>query len=216
MVFLQQIAAEKRALARYFRTYSEFSFRRIARECGITKSSAQRICSRGFDENGPRKSEKKQTGRPRKVSKRHMRTRIRALKNLRSSNVHVTVKSLVEESGLNPELASRRTYSRYLNELGYSYLSARRKGVLSDNDKKLRLRFARKMKREMMRNPSFWTDEISFYLDAVSFVHKFNPKSGAASNQSRVWRRREEGLQLTAKGSKELAGGRRYCNDSIW
>ena len=64
------------------------------------------------------------------------------------------------------------------------------------------------MKREMMRNPSFWTDEISFYLDAVSFVHKFNPKSGAASNQSRVWRRREEGLQLTAKGSKELAGGR--------
>ena len=65
------------------------------------------------------------------------------------------------------------------------------------------------MKREMMRNPSFWTDELSFYLDAVSFVHKFNPKSGAASNQSRVWRRREEGLQLTAKGSKELAGGRR-------
>ena len=40
-----------------------------------------------------------------------MRTLIRALKNLRSSNVHVTVKSLVEESGLNLQLASRNIFS---------------------------------------------------------------------------------------------------------
>ena len=43
-------------------------------------------------------------------------------------------------------------------------------------------------------------------MDGVSFVHKYNPQSGAASNRARVWRKKEEGLQVTAK---ELAGGRR-------
>lgn len=123
--------------------------------------------------------------------------------------MHVTVKSLVDESGLSFDQASRRTYSRYLNRLGYSYFSARRKGILSEKDKQLRLQFARRMKREVSRNEEFWTNEISFYMDCVSFVHKYNPQSGAASNKARVWRKREEGLEITAKGSKELAGGRR-------
>ena len=69
--------------------------------------------------------------------------------------MHVTVRSLVEESGLSFEVATRRTYSRYLNELGYFYFSARRKGILSDNDKKVRLQFARNMKHKMNRNPDF-------------------------------------------------------------
>ena len=46
-------------------------------------------------------------------------------------------------------------------------------------------------------------------MDGVSFVHKYNPQSGAASNRARVWREKEEGLQVTAKGCKQLAGGRR-------
>ena len=138
-----------------------------------------------------------------------MRVLIRTLKSFRQNNVHITVRSLVEESGLSFQVASRRTYSRYLNELGYYYFSAQRKGILSDNDKKVRLQFARKMKQELIRNPDFWKNEISFYLDGVSFVHKYNPKSGAASNRARVWRKREEGLQLTTKGCKDLAGGRR-------
>ena len=118
------------------------------------------------------------------------------------------MRSLVEESGLSFQVASRRTYSRYLNELGYCYFSARRKGILSDNDKKVRLQFARKMKQELIRNPDFWKNEVSFYLDWVSFVHKYSPKSGAASNRAKVWRKREEGFQLTTKGCKDLAGGR--------
>ena len=150
----------------------------------------------------------KKRGRPRNVSKIKMRLLIRILKSFRRNNTHVTVRSLVEESGLGFQVASRRTYSRYLNELGYYYFSARRKGILSDNDKKVRLQFARNMKQELIRNPDFWKNEISFYLDGVSFVHKSNPKSGAASNRARAWRKREEGLHVTAKGCKDLAGGR--------
>ena len=65
------------------------------------------------------------------------------------------------------------------------------------------------MKRVVAQNPQFWTHEVGFYLDAVSFVHKYNPESGANINRTRVWRQKGEGLQLTAKGSKDLAGGRR-------
>ena len=205
MVFIQQVAAEKRALAWYLRTYSQFSFRKIAEECEISKSSAHRICRNEFGNGRETRipSEKKQ-GRPRNVSERNIRLLIRTLKSFRRNNVHITVRSLVEESGLSFEVATRRTYSRYFNELGYFYFSAQRKGILSDNDKKVRLQFARNMKHEMNRNPDFWKSEISFYLDGVSFVHKYNPKSGAASNRARVWRKRQEGLKVTGKGSKDF------------
>ena len=131
-----------------------------------------------------------------------MRLLIRTLKSFRRNNVHVTMRSLVEESGLSFQVASRRMYSHYLNELGYYYFSAGRKGILRDNDKKVRLQFARKMKQELIRNLDFRKNEISFYVDGVSFVHKVNPKSGAASKRARVWQKREEGLQLTTKRLK--------------
>ena len=47
-----------------------------------------------------------------------MRLLIGTLKPFRRNNVHVTVRSLVEESGLSFQVASTRTYLRYLNELG--------------------------------------------------------------------------------------------------
>ena len=58
---------------------------------------------------------------------------------LRTKNRHATVKSIVERSGLRFEMASRRTFSRYLNVNGYGYLQARKKGLLSENDRKLRI-----------------------------------------------------------------------------
>ncbi|XP_068724121.1 uncharacterized protein [Montipora capricornis] len=104
MVFIQQIVAEKKALVWYLRTYSKLSFRKIAEECGISKSSAHRI---------------------------------------------------------------------YSNEFG----NGRKTRILSDK------------RQGRPRN--------------------YNPKSGAASNRARAWRKREEGLKVTAKGCKDLAGGRR-------
>jgi len=78
-----------------------------------------------------------------------------------------------------------RIHRGYLNGLGYYYFSARRKGIPGDNDKQVRLQFARNMRQELIRNPDFWKNEISFYL----FVHKSNPKSGVASNRARAWQK---------------------------
>ena len=50
---------------------------------------------------------------------------------------------------------------------------------------------------------------MSFYLDGVFLIHKFTPMKDAGQTKSRVWQLLSERLQLTAKRSKELAGGRR-------
>ena len=86
---------------------------------------------------------------------------------------------------------------------------ARRKGIVSEKDRRIRFQYARKMEHELSRKPDFFKHDIAFYLDGVSFVHKHNPLQAAAVTKSRIWRKKNEGLQFTAKGSKDLAGGPR-------
>ena len=57
--------------------------------------------------------------------------------------------------------------------------------------------------------PDYWTHGVAFYLDGVSFVYKGNPLSDAIKPNNRIWRKKGEGLILTTKGSKDLAGGKR-------
>ena len=93
--------------------------------------------------------------------------------------------------------------------MGFWFLQAQKKGLLKECNKKLRLQYARKMIRYGNTNPNFWANEVAFYLDGVSFVYKTNPMSAAMAPKARVWRRKSEGLQVTSKGSKDLAGGKR-------
>ena len=65
------------------------------------------------------------------------------------------------------------------------------------------------MKRTVKESSEFWTEDVAFYLERVSFVYKTNPLSKATEPKARVWRRKSEGLTVTAKGSKDLAGGKR-------
>ena len=46
-------------------------------------------------------------------------------------------------------------------------------------------------------------------MDGISFIFKYNPLNGAIAPKARVWRKRSEGLIVTGRGSKELAGGKR-------
>ena len=65
------------------------------------------------------------------------------------------------------------------------------------------------MKRKLKERPDVWSKDVAFYLDGVSLVYKSNPLSTAKQPKARVWRRQSEGLTVTAKGSKDLAGDRR-------
>ena len=209
MTYTRPIPPDNRALGVYLRKECHASFRQIARQCGMSKSSAQRLCQDISLPRGHQNAVGKRTGRPRKVDERNVRSMIRNLKQLRAKNVNFTVKQLVEESGLNFTGACQRTFSRRLNEKGYYFLQSRKKGLLTEKDKKARLAYARRMKRLQAEDCEYWKNSVAFYLDGVSFIHKFNPMSAATAPKAKVWRKKGEGLEITAKGTKDLAGGRR-------
>ena len=133
-----RITAVQRATVLFSRKYGRACYRYIANKCGISKSSTARIrlqesTEKKLVKNVMDKSSTKLTirrGRPRKVSHCSVRKLLRTLRDMQIRNVHITVKNVVEKSGLSLEMASRRTFSRYLNEEGYNYLQARKKGLV--------------------------------------------------------------------------------------
>ena len=196
------VTQTKKALVLYYKESSNLSYRQIAAKCGVSKSSVERI----INEKAKIPKVKSERGRPKLIDARSERKILRTVDKLRQESPNFTVKQLVQESGVSLQMASRRTFSRMLNSNGYRYLISRKKGLLNKKDHSKRLQYARKMKRV---SEEFWTNEVAFHLDGVSFVHKHNPKAKATQPKGRIWRRKNEGLKITAKGSKELAGGRR-------
>ena len=71
----------------------------------------------------------------------------RNLLKMRSTGVAVTVKELVEYSGLNFQAASERTYLRCLTNMGFWFLQTWKKGLLNKRNKKSHVQFARRMER---------------------------------------------------------------------
>ena len=51
-------------------------------------------------------------------------------------------------------------------------------------------------------------NDICFYLEGVSFYHKYNPLDDARAPKDKIWRERKEGLSVTAKESHVGSGGR--------
>ena len=194
-----KITEKKKAFVMLLREESKLSYREIAARCKISKSSVERICKQGLQFKLP----KQRTGRPQLLSPREKGRFLRKFKCMRESNPNVHVHEIARECDLT--VVSRKTLSRILNQAGYKYIRPRRKGILTANDKRKRVAYAT----EAVKNtsPTFWTHDVLLYLDAVSFVHKTNPYQDALAPSSRVWRTPGEGLEVTAKGSKDLRGG---------
>ena len=113
---------------------------------------------------------------------------------------------IVQGSGIDTNRASYCTFVRYVKKMGYAFYNSRKKGVMTEKDFQKRRMFARSNSKKGIE---YWTRDIAFYLDGVSFVYKGNPLSDVVKPKSCIWRKRQEGLQITTKGSKDLAGGRR-------
>ena len=140
----KEVCAETRAFARFYRDYSRLSYRKIAAKCGISKSTAHRVC-------GTKKSTVsacvRKKGRPKCLNEREKRLLLRVLKYYRKKYVNFSVKDLMVECGFDSNRAHPRTISRYLNRNGFYMRQERKKGLLNDKDKRLRLSYAREMKR---------------------------------------------------------------------
>lgn len=92
---------------------------------------------------------------------------------------------------------------RSLNCEGYKYLQARRKGMMSKQDIKKRLDFAKHTLKHYDIEV-LWKETICFYLDGTSWTFKTNPCDQAHHVGTRVWRKKNEGLSFgcTTKGKK--------------
>ena len=143
------------------------------------------------------------TGRPRIVGVRDERNILRAIQKLRAQEVQFTSKRVQEEANLGH--VTTRTVRRYLNNNGYRYRQARKKGLVTKADRLKRVAFAREM---LPVGVDFWKNKIGFYFDGVGFAHKGNPHGEARAAGSMTWRLPREGLQCSTKGKKEGSGGR--------
>ena len=82
------------------------------------------------------------------------------------------VKRVMVKAGIPPSI-SEETVRRVLRKAGLKWARVQRKGILTKNDLKLRLKFVRKVHRKLPAN--FWEEGVRFYLDGASFTHKKNP-----------------------------------------
>lgn len=192
------------AMVQILKQNGVLSVKEISRRCKVSRATVFRSV------RPPKKAKRsvRNPGKPRLLSARYERRIERAIYMLRRSEGNFSSKRLMVEVGLSTKDVSVRSMQRYLERLGYGYRQARKKGILSDKDVKKRLFFARKIKKE--RPTDFWKRDICFYLDGVSFYHKYNPFDQARATSGRIWRKKNEGLAqyCTAKGSHEGSGGR--------
>lgn len=145
----------------------------------------------------------KNPGRPTKLNNRMERLIIRTLLRLRKDGAAFTAGKILEETNLAAQGINTRDICRCLRRHGYKYLQSRKKGLLTGDDKQLRVAWAKdKIKKPL----SFWQNDVCFYFDGVGFSHKSDPAGEARAVSSMTWRRHDEGLQITTKGRKEGNG----------
>ena len=138
-----------------------------------------------------------------KLSEQQKRRILCCFMALRENAERIACKRLMLEAGITMGMISERTLSRSLNKEGYFHLQARKKGLLSRQDLKTRLAFARRM--QMDCEESVWeSQETAFYLDGKSFLYKTNAMEQALSPKGRIWRKPSKGLAYgcTATGQK--------------
>lgn len=130
-------------------------------------------------------------GRPKSLSHREVRLLLRQITTLRKESSSFSVSELVRSAGL-LGCASMRTFYRTMKANAFSWAVVKRKGVLSAEDKRRRVQWCKAHK---STPKAFWTDKVSFYFDAASFVHKLRPNKEACAPGRRAWLRKDEKLQ---------------------
>ena len=179
----------------------------ISKKVNISKSSVSLILRDSVQKKRSIIKPQK-IGRPKKLTDRDRRKLIRTINTIRNEDTNFTVQRLLAQSGPSSCEISYHTIYREVKAAGFNFLPVRKKGVVTNGDRSKKA-FARECKKLLSTSPNFFTRSIAFYLDGVSFVHKTRPLSNALAPRGRVWRKRSEGIQVTAKGSKSLAGGTR-------
>ena len=141
-------------------------------------------------------------GRPKLLNNHDKRNVIRNIEYLRRTEGNFSSKRLAMISGVSSKVKPR-TFRSFLNKLGYRYRRSRKKGLITRKDLKLRKQFCSKCMR-LKLGLTFWTKGVAMYVDGKGFAYKVNPFDQARAPKARLWRMRNEGLEIgcTAKAGK--------------
>ena len=159
MVFKGPISFGIRAYIFHETQKDSCNISKLSLKTGVSVPAIYRIRREGLDGLKEKETRKYSPGRPPKL--RTERNIIRWFKKLRSENPNFTTDKLLYLPFWSKLKVSTRTLRRILRKHGYAYRVTRRKGVLTSNDLKQRLAFAKKMKKD--KTPYFWTNGIHFY-----------------------------------------------------
>lgn len=165
-----------------------------------SRATVYRHANQALGQEAREDKRKNNPGRPSKITARDERRILRAIPRLRESEGSFSSPRIGVAANV-AERMSNRTIRRCLNKHGYGYFRMRKKGLLTAEDRKKRVKFCNRIK--SLRNEDFWKTHISMYLDGVGFQFKTRPLDQARTPQAREWRTRGEGLKLTTKGKKE-------------
>ena len=172
MVFKERITAALRAYVVYKLEDGHKKARDIAKETGLSLESVYRIRKMNIQGLKSKPRNAGGPGRPKKLSNQTLRRLARGILSLREENPNFCSGSVCSLLGIDRSVCSNRTVRRRMNDLGYWYRQARKKGVLTNKDLQQRLKFAI----NTAKVPAdFWTSKICFYLDGVSFYYKRKP-----------------------------------------
>ena len=143
MVYRRNIPAEKRsAYGRYLRDEEHMKLKEIGQVCEISTSSVYGITSQKLPD--VLKKKRVSCGRKRKMSLRQERLILGSIPVLREREGSFTSKRFMQYNRIRG--ISDRTVRRLLNRNGYYYLQARKKGLMSANDRMKRVAFARRIR----------------------------------------------------------------------
>ena len=104
---------------------------------------------------------------------------------VRTQTLNFSARQLQVEAGL-VGASSLRTVYRKLSRGGFRFGRLKKKGVLSNEDLKVRRRW---VKQNASRPLSYWMN-ISMYVDAVSFIYKPHPHDTARASRAKAWLRK--------------------------
>ena len=201
MVYNGEIDAKTKALVKFLKEDSFLTVKEITKRFKVSRATVYRCLK-----DSEIKEKRKPSGRPRKISSGDERVIRRNIGKLRKIEGNFSCHRLRAKCGLHH--VSLITFNRALKRMGYKFCEARRKGILSSADRAKRVKFAREVQTTF--EDDFWKHKVCFYLDGVSFWYKKNPVDDARSPHSKIWRKRNEGLDpgCVAKGSHTGSGGR--------
>ena len=131
----------------------------ITKKANISKSSVPFILR---DSAQKKRSiiKPKKIGRLKKLTDRDRRKLIRTINTSQNEDPNFTVQHLVAQSGLLSREISYRTIYREVKAAGFNFLSARKKAVVTNGDRRKRKAFARECKKLLYRKAQISSLEV--------------------------------------------------------